>query len=98
MEKCEVHLPLNYNDGKPIEQEKIERVREELLDAFASFAEPYRRTWRYDGKACTEILRFEVITTGDSVTKHQLKELKARLMGFLPQVDFLITTHAVELI
>ena len=98
MEKCEIHLPLNYSDRKPIEQKKIKRVREELLDTFASFAEPYRRTWRYDGRACTEILRFEVITTGDSVTKNRLKELKARLKEFLPQVDILITTQSVELI
>ena len=27
MRKCEIHLPLNYRDGNPIEQEKIDRVR-----------------------------------------------------------------------
>ena len=33
MRKYEIHLPLNYNDGEPIEQEKIRRVREELVAA-----------------------------------------------------------------
>ncbi len=45
MRKYEIHLPLNYRDGEPIEQEKIKRVREELLAAFGSFAVPDRRTY-----------------------------------------------------
>ena len=98
MEKCEIHLPLNYSDGKPIEQEKIERFREELLRTFWSFAQLDRKTLRYDGTACTEILRIEVITAGDSAQKSRLRELKERPKEFLPQVDILITTQTVELI
>ena len=69
---------------KPIEQEKIERFSKEVLDTFASFAQPDRKTLRYDGTACTEILRIEVITAGDSVQKRRLRELKERLKEFLP--------------
>jgi hypothetical protein len=34
MRKYEIHLPLTYNDGKPIEQEKMKRVRAELIAIF----------------------------------------------------------------
>ncbi|HEX9425641.1 MAG TPA: hypothetical protein VF899_20540 [Pyrinomonadaceae bacterium] len=49
MRKYEIHLLLGYRDGEPIEQEKIRRVREELVAMFGSFLAPYRRTWKYDG-------------------------------------------------
>jgi hypothetical protein len=98
MQKCEIHLPLNYGDGGSIEQKKIDRVREELLVTFPWFAEPYQRTWRHDARGCTEILKIEVIITGDSLPKNQLKELKARLKEFLPQDDILITIQDVELV
>ena len=95
MRKIEIHLPLNYRDGKPIEQEKIDRIREELLAEFGSFAEPYRRTWRYDGRHCVEIAKFEIITTDDKLAKKRLKELKERLNECIPQVDILITSQVV---
>ena len=96
MRKCEIHLPLNYSDGNAIEQEKIDRVREELLAEFGSFAEPYRQTWRYDGRQCVEIAKFEIITTDDKLAKKRLKELKERLKECLPQVDILMTSQAVQ--
>ena len=98
MRKCEIHLPLNYRDGRPIEQEKIDRVREELLTEFDSFAEPYRQTWRYDGRQCVEIAKFEIITTDDKLAKKRLKELKERLKECLPQVDILMTSQVVQAI
>ena len=98
MQKCEIHLPLNYGDGRSIKQKKIDRVRQELLVTFPSFAESYQRTWRYNARECTEILKIEMIITGDSFPKNQLKELKARLKKFLPQDDILITTQDIELV
>lgn len=98
MRKYEIHLPLNYSDGNPIEQEKIDRVREELLAEFGSFAEPYRRTWRYDRRQCVEIARFEIIITDDKFAKKRFKELKERLKECLPQVDILMTSQVVQAI
>ena len=98
MRKCEIHLPLNYCDGRPIEQEKIDRVREELLAEFGSFAEPYRRTWRYDRRQCVEIARFEIITTDDKLATKRLKELNERLRECFPQVDILMTSQVVQVV
>jgi hypothetical protein len=91
MQKCEIHLPLNYTDRSPIEQEKITRVQKDLLAAFGSFTVPSRRTWRYDGLGCVEILKIEILTTGDKLTKKRLKE-------YLPQINILITTRSIQVI
>ena|SRR5438445_174890 len=96
MQKCEIHLPLNYSDGKPIEQEKIDRVREELLAKFGSFTGPNRRSWRYDRQQCVKIAKFEIITTDDKLAKKRLKELKVRLKECIPQVEILITSQAIQ--
>ena len=98
MRKCEIHLPLNYRDGNPIEQEKIDRVREKLLAKFGSFTGPYRRSWRYDGRQCVEIAKFEIITTDDKLAKKRLKELKVRLKECVPQVEILITSQGIQAI
>jgi len=98
MQKCEIHLPLNYRDGKPIEQEKVNRVREELLAKFGSFTRPIRRSWRYDRQQCVEIAKFEIITTDDKFAKKRLKELKESLKECLPQVEILITSQTIQAI
>lgn len=98
MRKCDIHVPLNYSNGEPIEQEKIGRVREELIAAFGSFAVPDRRAWKYDGVKCVEITRFEIITTGDKVIKKRLKDFKEHLKESLRQIDILITTHGIQVI
>jgi hypothetical protein len=98
MKKCEIHLPLNYSNGEPIEQEKIKCVHDELVAAFGTFAVPDRKTWKYDGARYVEIMKFEIITTGDQVIKKRLKDFKEHLKESLPQIDILITTQDVQVI
>ncbi len=98
MRKCEIQLPLNYSDGKRIEQEKLKRIRDEVITAFDSFAEYNQRARRYDGVACIEVATIEIITTDDKRTKKRLKELKERLKEVIPEVDILITTQAIQAI
>jgi hypothetical protein len=96
MRKYEIHLPLNYSDGDPIEQEKIRSVRDELVNAFGSFVVPDRKTWRYDGVRYVEIMKLEVVTTDDKVPKKFLRDFKERLKESFRQPDILITTHPIQ--
>lgn len=93
-----IHLPLNYSDGEPIEPEKIRLVREDLFALFGSFVVPYRRAWKYDGRRYVEIMKIEILTTGDMVAGKLLAELKERLKESLQQVDILITTRDIQVI
>ena len=38
MPQYDIYLPLQYNDGRPIEPEKFEWTRRELLDRFGGFS------------------------------------------------------------
>jgi hypothetical protein len=96
MRKYEIHLPLSYSDGRLIEQEKIRRAHKDLVDVFGSFAIPDRRAWKYDGVKYLEIVRIEIITTGEKVPKKRLKEFKERCKESLQQIDILITTHSIQ--
>jgi hypothetical protein len=97
VKKYEIHLPLKYGNGKPIEQEKIRRVREELLAEFGSFAVPQERVWKQDSVTRVEIMKFEILTE-DRITKERLKDLSTRLKESLRQIDILITAHRIQVI
>jgi len=96
MRTYEIDLPLTYHDGEPIEQEKITSVRDELVNAFGSFAVPDRKTWKYDGVRYVEIMKIEIVTTNDNVPKKFLKDFKERLKESFRQTDILIITHRVQ--
>jgi hypothetical protein len=98
LQKCEIHLPLSHKDSGPIDQDKIVCVLKDLVAVFGSFTAPNRRTWRYDGLGCVEILKIEILTTGDKLTTKRLKGFKERLKGYLPQVDILITIQSIQVI
>ena len=96
MRKYEIHLPLIYSDGTPVEQEKMRCVREELVAIFGSFLVPYRRAWKYDGAKYIEIVKIEIITTSDKVPKKRLNDFKQHLKESFQQNDILIMTHGVR--
>lgn len=96
MRKYEIHLPLSYSDGQPIEQKKIRRVHEELVALFGSFAVPDQRAWKYDGAKYIEVVKIEILTTSDKVSKKFLKDFKERLKESFRQDDILITTHRIQ--
>ncbi|SRR6266536_3377889 len=98
MRKYEIHLPLSYNDGQPIEQEKIRSVRDELVKVFGSFTVPDRKTWKYDGAGCVEIMKVEIVKADDKVPTKSLKDLKELLKESLQQADILITSHGIQVI
>jgi len=104
MRKYEIYLPLKYNDGKEIEAEKIKQIREELIGVFgavtvSSRSSPYQGTWKYGGvEYIDDIIKVEIVTSGDKITKKFLKDFKERVKESLRQVDILITTHGIQVI
>jgi hypothetical protein len=96
MRKYEIHLPLNYEDGKPIELAKIKHACDELVTAFGWFAVPRRRAWKYDGVRYVEIMKVEILTAEDKVPKKLLRDFKERLKDSFRTTDILITTYRVQ--
>lgn len=104
MRKYELYLPLKYNDGKDIEEEKLREVKAELVDAFgaitvSSLSSPYQGTWKYGGvEFIDDIIKIEVVATNDRATRRFFKAFKERLKKSLRQIDILITTHGIQVI
>ena len=104
MRRYEIYLPLKYNDGKEIESEKIKQIREDLIGKFgaitvSSRSSPYQGTWKYGGvEYIDDIIKIEVVTSGDKITKKFLKDFKERIKKSLRQKDILITTHGIQVI
>jgi len=104
MRRYEIYLPLKYNDGKEIESEKIKQIREDLIGKFgaitvSSRSSPYQGTWKYGGvEYIDDIIKIEVVTSSDKITKKFLKDFKERIKKSLKQKDILITTHGIQVI
>jgi uncharacterized protein YnzC (UPF0291/DUF896 family) len=104
MRKYEIYLPLKYNDGKDIEPEKIKQIKQELVERFgaitvSSRSSPYQGTWKYGGvEYIDDIIKVEIVVSGDKLTKGFLKAFKERLKESLRQIDILITTHGIQVI
>jgi hypothetical protein len=104
MREYKIYLPLKYNDGKDIEDEKLREVKAELVDAFgaitvSSLSSPYQGTWKYGGvEYIDDIIKIEVVATNDKATKKFFKNFKERLKESLQQIDILITTHGIQVI
>jgi uncharacterized protein YnzC (UPF0291/DUF896 family) len=104
MRKYEIYLPLKYNDGKDIEPEKIKQIKQEPVAKFgaitvSSLSLPYQGTWKYGGvEYIDDIIKVEIVTSNDRLTKGFLKDFKERLKESLQQIDILITTHGIQVI
>jgi hypothetical protein len=96
MRKYEIHLPLSYNDGEPIEQEKIRSAQDELVSVFGSCAVPNQKTWKYEGVSYVEIMKVEIVTANDKVPRKSLRDFKTPLKESFRQPDVLITTQRIQ--
>jgi len=45
-----------------------------------------------------DIIKVEIVASGDKLTKGFLKDFKGRLKESLQQIDILITTHGIQVI
>ena len=59
MKEYELYIPLNYNDGPPIEPEKLVEVRDRLLQQFGLFTGDARRARRFF-RRLKEVLKQEL--------------------------------------
>jgi hypothetical protein len=65
----------------------------------SSLSSPYQGTWKYGGvEYIDDIIKVEIVTSNDRLTKGFLKDFKERLKESLQQIDILITTHGIQVI
>ena len=100
----EIYLPLDYNDGQPIDESKYLRVQTELLSRFGGVTStqrqfPLQGLWRSTGRVFQDrVVVFGVMDfTGipEIQLLRYLERLKARLKKRFEQLEVLITVHAL---
>ena len=91
VKEYDLYVPLNYNDGSPVEPEKLERLQEKLLDQFPGvtfFPQPNQGFWTYGGVTYRdEIVVYRVIAGRVREARRFFRQLKDELKDDLRQEE-----------
>jgi hypothetical protein len=100
VKEYELYVPLTYNDGSPIEGEKIERIGENLLEQFGGvtfFPQPNQGRWRMGGVTFQDqIVIFRVLTSRAWSARRYFKTLIRELKTELNQEEILVVEKDAE--
>ena len=100
MLEYELYLPLHYNDGRPIDPEKLKALKRRLVDKFGGlthFRQENEGFWKigdHTFRDRVEILR--VLVNDEADARKYFTQLKADLTREWEQQDFLIVTRQVS--
>lgn len=102
MKEYELYLPLTYNDGSPIEPEKIESIGEQLLREFGGvtfFPQPNEGLWRVGPVTFRDqVVIFRVLTEDDRMARRFFRAMKESLKIELQQEEILIVEKDAEVL
>jgi hypothetical protein len=100
MLEYEIYLPATKNDGTPIEEGRVESIKEVLLEAFGGFTHlnhSSEGTW----KAGSVVFRDEVTIVrvlGDEDSPLDMPAFKTRLEALMEQENVLIVRRSVDVV
>jgi hypothetical protein len=98
----DVYLPLSYNDGTPVEPEKIVRLKQRLHDRFGGltfFPQRNEGVWSIDRVAFRdEIVIVRVLSEEVRASREFFRQLKEELKEELRQQEVLIVERKVEVL
>jgi hypothetical protein len=99
MLEYELYLPLHYNDGRPIDPDKLKGLKKRLVDEFGGLThlrQEHEGLWKigeHTFRDRIEIVR--VLANDDMRAQQYFAELKRDLVRDWNQQDFLIVSRAV---
>jgi hypothetical protein len=100
VKEYDIYIPLNYNDGTPIDSRKFQKLQRYLLDHFGGvtyFPQPNKGLWKLaDVTYRDEIVIYRVIAISAREARQTLKDLKEQLLKELEQEEILIVERDVE--
>ncbi len=105
-QRYDIFLPLRYNDGREIENEKFLQLHDELIERFGGVTSikqtnPLQGIWRYQNQRYTD--EIIIVTTLDfdypqSQSEQFFVELKEQLKKRFEQLEILILAQTVTVI
>jgi hypothetical protein len=95
--RYDLYLPLTYNNGRPVEDEKFDRVERRLLAQFGGLAAqqrdfPLRGIWQGETRLYfDQVILMTVLDFRRQGSTRFLKQLKTDLLAEVEQLEILIT-------
>ena len=100
--RYEMLLPLRYNDGSPIEDEKVYQTREELIarfDAVSLLPGLIQGTWLHEGTRYEDDLRRVVVDVDDTPENRQFfSDYKPILCERFQQLEVYIGSYLIDIV
>jgi hypothetical protein len=100
MKEYELYIPLHYNDGRPIELDKLQRLKRRLLEAFGGlthFPQENEGAWKVGSFTFRDrIVILRVLDNEKGSGEPFLRELKEDLKREWDQNDVLIVSREVK--
>jgi len=100
VKEYELFVPLYYNDGSPVEADRLSELNRRLFNQFEGltfFPQANEGLWRAGGVTYRdEIVVFRILATDATAARRFLTELKQGLMREWKQQEILIVERDVE--
>src|SRR5262245_47342864 len=98
----DLYLPLCYNDGRPVEPDKINRLKQRLHERFGGltfFPQQNEGTWQIDKVTFRdEIVIVRILAEETRPAREFFERLKEELKAELGQAEVLIVERKVEVL
>ena len=102
MREYELYVPLRYNDGRPVEAEKLKELKQRLVDEFGGlthFPQENEGLWKVGRHTFRDhIVIFRVIADDNGRAEKFFAALKEQLRRDLAQEDVLVVQREIETI
>jgi len=100
--RYEILLPTRYNDGTPVEPEKLFQTQEELVAAFGALTtspELLRGVWMHGGQRFEdENLRLVLDVEATPENRAFFPEFKEQLKARFRQIDIWLVSYEIEVV
>jgi len=102
VKEFDIYVPLQHNDGSPVEQRRLRDLQVRLLEYFDGltyFPQPNEGYWRMGGVIYRdEIVIYRVVTAKPGRARRFLTQLKKELKRTLRQEDIFITERDIDIL
>jgi hypothetical protein len=100
MVEYDLYLPLHHNDGRPIPEEKLDRMKKLLVERFGGlthFPQENEGLWKMGGKVFRDrIVIYRVLAEEAGAARAFFERLRDQLKTDLGQADVLIVEREVR--